>query len=180
MFTLVGVVFLRTDMTRSLETDLESSERKGVGRARKELMKNVLLGLTMSGINPALLATYTGAIASGTYLPFCKFSWNSICSHGALLVVYGTGMLEFTLFLAFVFALGVCCGVSTWFYLLLSLLKKYKQVFTVRILSLILLWPINNVFLFWTATQEPNYRINYARNGLFPSDTWSVLRQVFV
>jgi hypothetical protein len=42
--------------------------------------------------------------------------------------VYGTGMLEFTLFLAFVFAIGVCCGVSTWFYLLLSLLKKYKKV----------------------------------------------------
>jgi hypothetical protein len=37
-------------------------------------------------------------------------------------------MLEFTLFLAVVFAVGVCCGVSTWFYLLLSLLKKYKQV----------------------------------------------------
>lgn len=44
------------------------------------------------------------------------------------LKVYGTGMLEFTLFLAFVFGLGVCCGVSTWFYLLLSLLKKYKKV----------------------------------------------------
>lgn len=41
-------------------------------------------------------------------------------------------MLEFTLFLAFVFAIGVCCGVSTWFYLLLSLLKKYKKVSPTR------------------------------------------------
>lgn len=145
MFTLVGVVFLRMDMTRSLETDLESSERKGVGRARKELMKNVLLGLTMSGINPALLATYTGAIASGTSVSCAAYSTGS---HVWLIVreVYGTGMLEFTLFLAFVFALGVCCGVSTWFYLLLSLLKKYKQV--LRISPLILLLFINLYVLF--------------------------------
>lgn len=45
-----------------------------------------------------------------------------------MLTVYGTGMLEFNLFLALVFGLGVCGGVSSWFYLLLSLLKKYKQV----------------------------------------------------
>lgn len=37
-------------------------------------------------------------------------------------------MLEFNLLLALVFGLGVCSGVSSWFYLLLSLLKKYKQV----------------------------------------------------
>lgn len=36
-------------------------------------------------------------------------------------------MLEFNLALALVFGLGVCSGVSSWFYLLLSLLKKYKQ-----------------------------------------------------
>ena len=48
----------------------------------------------------------------------------------ATYVVYGTGMLEFNVFLAFVFAVGVCGGVSTWFYILLSLLKKYKQVHT--------------------------------------------------
>ena len=42
--------------------------------------------------------------------------------------VYGTGMLEFTLALAVIFDIGIYCGVSTWFYLLLSLLRKYKQV----------------------------------------------------
>ena len=41
--------------------------------------------------------------------------------------VYGTGMLEFTLALAVVFAIGIYCGVLTCF-LLLSLLRKYKQV----------------------------------------------------
>ncbi|CAI5732170.1 unnamed protein product [Peronospora farinosa] len=101
MFTLIGFVFLKADMKPSLDPDLEASVQGPQG----EVCKNILMGLTMSGINPALLASYTGAIAS----------------------VYGTGMLEFTLFLAVVFAVGVCCGVSTWFYLLLSLLKKYKQ-----------------------------------------------------
>ncbi|KAG3120713.1 hypothetical protein PI124_g1408 [Phytophthora idaei] len=105
MFTLIGLVFLKADMKPSLDPDVEASHGKGVRRPQGELLKNILMGLTMSGINPALLASYTGAIAS----------------------VYGTGMLEFTLFLAIVFAIGVCCGVSTWFYLLLSLLKKYKQ-----------------------------------------------------
>ncbi|KAF1320346.1 Lysine exporter protein, partial [Globisporangium splendens] len=106
MFTVVGIVFLKSDMKPSMEPELDSSQRKGrMGKARNEMYKNVLLGVTMSGINPALLATYTGAIAS----------------------VYGTGMLEFNLFLAFVFGIGVCCGVSSWFYLLLTLLEKYKQ-----------------------------------------------------
>ncbi|CAI5742259.1 unnamed protein product [Hyaloperonospora brassicae] len=105
MFTLIGLVFLKADMTPSLDPDVEASHGKSTQRPQTEVLKNVLMGLTMSGINPALLASYTGAIAS----------------------VYGTGMLEFTLSLAIVFALGVSCGVSTWFYLLLSLLKKYKQ-----------------------------------------------------
>ncbi|KAK1944634.1 hypothetical protein P3T76_004546 [Phytophthora citrophthora] len=105
MFTLIGLVFLKADMKPSLDPDVEASHGKGVRRPQGEVLKNILMGLTMSGINPALLASYTGAIAS----------------------VYGTGVLEFTLFLAVVFAMGVCCGVSTWFYLLLSLLKKYKQ-----------------------------------------------------
>ncbi|KAL4095237.1 hypothetical protein PRIC1_008614 [Phytophthora ramorum] len=105
MFTLIGLVFLKADMKPSLDPDAEAAHGKGARRPQGEVLKNILMGLTMSGINPALLASYTGAIAS----------------------VYGTGMLEFTLFLAVVFAIGVCCGVSTWFYLLLSLLKKYKQ-----------------------------------------------------
>ncbi|CEG37513.1 lysine exporter protein (lyse ygga) [Plasmopara halstedii] len=105
MFTLIGLIFLKADMKPSLDPDVEASHGKGVRRPQGEVLRNILVGLTMSGINPALLASYTGAIAS----------------------VYGTGMLEFTLFLAFVFAIGVCSGVSTWFYLLLFLLKKYKQ-----------------------------------------------------
>ncbi|TDH73637.1 uncharacterized protein CCR75_003024 [Bremia lactucae] len=105
MFTLIGLIFLKADMKLSLDPDAEASHEKGSRRPQGVILKNILVGLTMSGINPALLASYTGAIAS----------------------VYGTGMLEFTLFLAVVFAVGVCCGVSTWFYLLLFILKKYKE-----------------------------------------------------
>ena len=75
-------------------------------KASPQITKSILLGLTMSGINPALFATYTAAIAT----------------------VYGTGLLRFNVFLALFFAAGVCAGISTWFYLLLSFLKKYKQV----------------------------------------------------
>lgn len=65
MFTLIGLVFLRVDMKPSLDSDMETAQRKGMGRAQGEMLKNVLMGLTMSGFNPALLASYTGAIASG-------------------------------------------------------------------------------------------------------------------
>ena len=66
MFTLIGLVFLKADMTPSLDPDVEASHGKSTQRPQAEVFKNVLMGLTMSGINPALLASYTGAIASGT------------------------------------------------------------------------------------------------------------------
>jgi hypothetical protein len=65
MFTLIGLVFLKADMKPSLDPDVEASHGKGARRPQGEVIKNVLMGLTMSGINPALLASYTGAIASG-------------------------------------------------------------------------------------------------------------------
>ncbi|KAG7401980.1 hypothetical protein PHYBOEH_008501 [Phytophthora boehmeriae] len=65
MFTLIGLVFLRADMKPSLDPDAEASHGKGARRPQGEVLKNILMGLTMSGINPALLASYTGAIASG-------------------------------------------------------------------------------------------------------------------
>jgi hypothetical protein len=67
MFTLIGLVFLRVDMKPSLDHDMENAQHKKVGRTQSEMLKNVLMGVTMSGFNPALLASYTGAIASGTH-----------------------------------------------------------------------------------------------------------------
>lgn len=137
MFTAIGLVFLRADMKPPLNHDSEAAHNKGAGRPQREMIKNVLMGLTMSGFNPALLATYTGAIASGT--PILDHWSDRTSTDGPCMImmlssaVYGTGMLEFTLFLAFVFAIGVCCGVSSWFYILLSLLKKYKKVCTLRV-----------------------------------------------
>ena len=73
MFTLIGLMFLKADMKPSLDPDVEASHDKAVRRPHGEVFKNVLMGLTMSGINPALLASYTGAIASGT----CDAVWNT-------------------------------------------------------------------------------------------------------
>lgn len=75
MFTLIGLVFLKADMKPSLDSDVEASHGKAVRRPHGEVLKNILMGLTMSGINPALLASYTGAIASGK----CAFAGNGCC-----------------------------------------------------------------------------------------------------
>ncbi|OQR92189.1 hypothetical protein ACHHYP_03971 [Achlya hypogyna] len=117
----IGTYFLRLDVRPPMDSDLDRKghlERGSLGSSsvRAELVKNMLLGFTMSGFNPALLATYTGALAS----------------------VYHTDLLDFTLFLALVFGVGVACGISTWFYILLSLLKKYKQRLKNQTIGLIL------------------------------------------
>ncbi|ETW07599.1 hypothetical protein H310_02075 [Aphanomyces invadans] len=108
MLLVVGIVFLRLEVQPQIESDSNNASAKnsfGPSSARALMAKHLLLGFTMSGFNPALLATYTGALAS----------------------VYHTGYLEFTLFLAVFFSVGVACGISTWFYILLALLKTYKQ-----------------------------------------------------
>ncbi|ETV86277.1 hypothetical protein, variant [Aphanomyces astaci] len=108
MLLVVGVVFLRLEVQPQIESDTNSPSKRpfGASTARAIFVKHLLLGFTMSGFNPALLATYTGALAS----------------------VYHTGYLQFTLGLAVLFSIGVACGISTWFYVLLTLLKTYKQV----------------------------------------------------
>ncbi|EQC39827.1 hypothetical protein SDRG_03247 [Saprolegnia diclina VS20] len=123
MLLAIGTYFLRLDVRPQIDTDPDVHTKVHHDRsfltspvARAELIKNILMGFTMSGFNPALLATYTGALAS----------------------VYHTGLLEFTLFLAIVFGVGVSCGISTWFYVLLSLLKKYKQRLKNQTIGLIL------------------------------------------
>lgn len=66
MFTIVGLIFLRSDVKPTLDANADAVHRKEKRPpARDEMVKNILVGLTMSGINPSLLATYTGAIASG-------------------------------------------------------------------------------------------------------------------
>lgn len=95
-------------------------------------------------------------------------------------------MLEFNLFLAFVFGIGVCCGVSSWFYLLLSLLKKYKQVRS-KVpfrhdchLRNAMLTGTKCVLLCVVASERSDDRVDYALHGLLPADSRSLLRQVIV
>ncbi|KAL0586987.1 hypothetical protein ABG067_003327 [Albugo candida] len=104
-FSGMGIYFIRLDFKPPNEPELRDSQHKKLQRARDEVLKSVLMGFTISGINPALLATYTAAIAS----------------------IYSTGMLTFNFRLAVVFSVGVSCGIFSWFYVLLALLKKYKK-----------------------------------------------------
>jgi hypothetical protein len=66
MFTIVGIIFLKSEVKSPLDLDASASHKGMRARPpRDEVLRNILMGLTMSGINPSLLATYTGAIASG-------------------------------------------------------------------------------------------------------------------
>lgn len=63
----MGVYFLVNQPKPNLDSDSKSKSKLKMRAefSQNELMKHLLLGLTMSGINPALLASYTGAIATG-------------------------------------------------------------------------------------------------------------------
>lgn len=109
------------------------------------------MGATISGINPALFASYTGAITT----------------------VYSTGWLEFTFFLSLVFALGVASGISTWFFILIALLEKYKKVRP----GLSPLIDHSDVLI---EVKESNDTKNNAWHGTFSNPAWDRMRQVFV
>ena len=73
MVSLIGLMNLKMDIKPSLYPDVEASHDKAVRRPHGEVLIKVLIGLTMFGINQALLASYNGAIASGT----CYAMWNT-------------------------------------------------------------------------------------------------------
>ena len=65
----------------------------------------LLLGMSLSGLNPGLLASYGGVIST----------------------VYASGWLQFTALRAVTFGLGAMAGINAWFGVLLRLLEKYKD-----------------------------------------------------
>jgi len=66
----------------------------------------LLFGLSLSALNPALLATYTGALSS-------------LYPHIGESLVFGPHS-------AAAFGVGVACGVAGWFNVLVSLLQHFK------------------------------------------------------
>jgi len=113
----LGVHFARMKTTASPPPKQSTAERE-VGRKR-----SFFLGLTITALNPTLMATWGAAVAA---------------LHSFDIVSFGSGR-------ALPFSIGVCVGISSWFALLLRLLKRYKSRFaastldrTVRVMGVLL------------------------------------------
>ena len=82
----------------------EGSGGKDSGHSAGFNRRKLLLGASLSALNPGLLATYGGALSA----------------------IVGSVPLEFTRARALCFAVGVVAGINTWFSILLRLLKRYQ------------------------------------------------------
>jgi threonine/homoserine/homoserine lactone efflux protein len=94
--------------------DPEEPEAKpppGVGNKR-----SFLLGLTITALNPTLIASWSAAV---TIL------------HSLDLIDFGAGR-------ALPFSIGVCLGISGWFVVLLSLLSRYRERFSRKTMARLL------------------------------------------
>lgn len=96
ILVVLGVMFLR---------------RKGSATAappdRGQGARGALLGLTISGLNPTLLATWTGASTT----------------------LYATGLVDVDPALAVPFALGAGAGIFSWYFVLVRLVTRYRERF---------------------------------------------------
>lgn len=82
------------------------------GKIRKKLpsdgqKRSMVLGFTLTALNPTLIATWTAAVA----------------------ILYSTEILAFSTARALPFSIGTCMGIASWFCLLLILLARYKSRF---------------------------------------------------
>ena len=100
---LLGVFFLLKKEAGEKET------RDGAGSIGRDL----LLGFTISALNPTFIATYTFATAT----------------------LFSSGLVEFKPWLAVPFTLGTIVGIVAWFALLIFLLHYFKGRFTQRTLT---------------------------------------------
>jgi threonine/homoserine/homoserine lactone efflux protein len=85
--------------------------------------RSFLLGVTVAALNPTLIVTWSGAVTA---------------LHSFDLVAFDSSR-------ALPFSLGVCCGISAWFAVLLTLLARYRRRFqratldrTLRVLGVLL------------------------------------------
>ncbi|MEO8799084.1 MAG: LysE family transporter [Polyangiaceae bacterium] len=92
-------VYLAVRKPKSKEAAQAKDQANAVG------VRNVLLGFTMTVVNPTLIVTWTAAVGAA----------------------HSTGLLRMHQSDAFTFSLGVCAGIVTWFSLLLVLLGRFKK-----------------------------------------------------
>lgn len=67
--------------------------------------RNILVGFSMTAVNPTLIVTWTAAVSASN----------------------ASGLIELTPNRAIPFAIGVCTGIILWFASMLSVLKKFKN-----------------------------------------------------
>jgi hypothetical protein len=121
MLLAVGGVFMNSSLEQKVDSGEENARARGAG-TRAAFVQKLLLGITMSGLNPGFLGTYGGAIATGNEFTEGCLLLPLLC------VVYSTGVLVFSIARAILFGIGVCSGICSWFTIMLALLKKHKQV----------------------------------------------------
>jgi threonine/homoserine/homoserine lactone efflux protein len=80
---------------------------------RDGLVASLVLGFTICGLNPTLLATWTAASAT----------------------LASSGLLTITPSLAIPFALAACVGIIAWFLILLALVRRYRNRFRAATLA---------------------------------------------
>lgn len=105
LLTALGIRFTR------IKTTAPEGEQKLVQKVG--IKRSFLLGLTITALNPTLIATWSAGVAM---------------LHSFDLVAFGPS-------LALPFAAGVCCGSAGWFAVLLSLLRRYKSRFPAQTLD---------------------------------------------
>ena len=86
---------------------LRSRPKRASSNPRVGQKRSFLLGFTITALNPALIATWTGAVTA----------------------VHSFGFVQVDASAALPFALSACLGLTTWFAVLLALLAKYKDRF---------------------------------------------------
>ena len=136
LLLVVGTYFLVSTQDPKMDSDGGTESKSHTSNNESIFMKNVLLGITMTGLNPGFLGTYGAAIATGKYLqcyllPCTQDFLNQFPPHEHLFPlrkVYSTGLLVFSMSRAVLFALGVSGGIYSWFSIMLMLLKRHKQV----------------------------------------------------
>jgi threonine/homoserine/homoserine lactone efflux protein len=102
----LGLRFVRMPPQASIE------QESGPPRGNK---RSLLLGVTIAGLNPTLLATWPAMVT----------------------FVHSLGLIEFEASHALPFSAGVAAGISSWFAILLSLLGHFKERFRRNTLDLV-------------------------------------------
>lgn len=97
---LIGLgIYLAVRTPKSKEAQQQKDKKGVVG------VRNILLGFSMTVVNPTLLVTWTAAVGAA----------------------HSSGILNMQPHNALPFAIGVCGGIIAWFALMLAMLAKFRD-----------------------------------------------------